>query len=310
MKLPERTHHYQNAVMNSARWDSYTPREGDIIITTSYKAGTTWMQGICAALVFQRPEPPVPQDELTPWYDANFAPVGEVNELLDNLTNRRYLKTHCPIDGVRYFSEVKYIFVGRDGRDVFASMWNHWNNMNESAIDDLNNAPDREGPTLPYPPGDPGAAFDEWLTRGSFDWEQDGYPFWSHLHHAQSWWDYRHLDNILFVHFSDLIKDTDGQMRRISAYLDIPINEAIWPQLLEGVSFARMKANAEKMAPGVTGGMWKNPAQFFDKGENQRWRGLISPEQSARYEEVTRKRLTPDLYDWLAHGTLKEGATP
>ena len=47
---PQRTRTYRNAVMNSERWDRFEPRDGDIVITTSYKAGTTWMQGICAAL--------------------------------------------------------------------------------------------------------------------------------------------------------------------------------------------------------------------------------------------------------------------
>jgi len=303
--IPARTRHYQNSVMNSARWDAFEPRDGDIIITTSYKAGTTWMQGICAALVFQRPEPPVPQDDLTPWLDANFAPIDAVIAQLDTLTHRRYIKTHCPLDGARYYDNVKYIFVGRDGRDVFASMWNHWNNMNTASIDGLNDAPDRRGPTLPYPPQDVQAAFDEWLTRGSFDWEQDGYPFWSHLHHAQTWWDYRHLDNILFVHFSDLLADTDGEMRRISAYLDIPVDEALWPALLEGVSFKSMKANADKMAPGVAGGLWKDNSRFFDRGKNERWRGLLTDEQSRRYDRIAKERLCPDLYHWLAHGAQR-----
>ncbi len=302
-KHPERTRHYQNSVMNSARWDQFEPRDGDIIITTSYKAGTTWLQGICAALVFQQPEPPAPQDDLTPWVDANFAPIDEVIAKLDGLSNRRYIKTHCPLDGARYYDNVKYIFVGRDGRDVFASMWNHWNNMNVESIDDLNNAPDRLGPTLPYPPDSAQPAFDEWLSRGSFDWEQDGYPFWSHLHHAQTWWDYKHLDNILFVHFSDLLKNTDEEMRRISAYLDIAVDEDIWPDLLDGVSFKSMKANADKMAPGVVDGLWKSNSQFFHKGQNERWRGLLTEEQSRRYEAVARERLSLDLYEWLTYGT-------
>lgn len=301
-RYPERIHHYQNSVMNSARWDHFEPRDGDIIITTSYKAGTTWMQGICAALVFQQPEPPAPQDELTPWLDASFAPIDEVLKLLDGQTNRRYIKTHCPLDGARYYDNVKYIFVGRDGRDVFASMWNHWNNLTPESIDGLNDAPDRQGPTLPHPPEDYRAAFDEWISRGSFDWEQDGYPFWSHLHHAQTWWDFKHLDNILFVHFSDLRKDTDKEMRRISSYLDIPVNEDIWPSLLEGVSFKSMKANADKMAPGATHGLWKRNSDFFDSGDNKRWQGLITEEQSERYEKVSAERLTPDLNDWLANG--------
>ncbi|HEY6131645.1 MAG TPA: sulfotransferase domain-containing protein, partial [Halioglobus sp.] len=218
--------------MNSAKWAHFEPRPDDIIITTSYKAGTTWMQGICAALVFQQPQPPVPQDELTPWFDSNFAPLDIVLQQIRGLKTRRYIKTHCPLDGIRFFDEVKYIFIGRDGRDVFMSMWNHWNNMKPEGVDALNNAPDQAGPILPYPGNSINDAFDDWLTRGSFEWEKDGYPIWSHLYHAQSWWDYRHLPNILFVHFDDLLRDLDGQMRRISAYLDIPVNESIWPDLL------------------------------------------------------------------------------
>ncbi len=135
--------------MNSAKWAHFEPRADDIIITTSYKAGTTWMQGICAALVFQQPQPPVPQDALTPWFDSNFAPLDVVLEQIRGLQHRRYIKTHCPLDGIRFFDEVKYIFVGRDGRDVFMSMWNHWHNMQPEGIDALNNAPDRAGPISP-----------------------------------------------------------------------------------------------------------------------------------------------------------------
>ena len=142
---PQQTRHYQNALMNSAKWSHFKPRPDDIIITTSYKAGTTWMQGICAALVFQQPQPPVPQDELTPWFDSNFGPLEDVIAKVEGLQSRRYIKTHCPIDGIKFFDEVKYIFVGRDGRDVFASMWNHWHNLKPEFLDALNNAPDRKG---------------------------------------------------------------------------------------------------------------------------------------------------------------------
>src|SRR4029077_3375355 len=108
---PTVTRVYQNALMNSARWDGFRPRRDDIVIATSYKAGTTWLQGIRACLIFQAPEPPVPQDELTPWLDANFSgPIEEVLAQLDGLTNRRYIKTHLPLDCLPYFDQVKYIF--------------------------------------------------------------------------------------------------------------------------------------------------------------------------------------------------------
>ena len=45
-ELPKRTRHYQNAVLHSAKWDAFTPRDYEIITTTSYKVGTTWLQAI------------------------------------------------------------------------------------------------------------------------------------------------------------------------------------------------------------------------------------------------------------------------
>jgi len=299
---PKIEHVYKSALVNSTRWENFIPRNDDIIITTSYKAGTTWMQGICAALVFQQPQPPVAQDELTPWLDANFGPIEEVLGMLEGLESRRYIKTHLPLDSIRFLEEAKYIYVGRDGKDVWMSMWNHWHNMSEEVTDALNDAPDREGPPVLYAPDDISAAFDEWLTRGSFDWESDGYPFWSHIRHAKSWLDFRHLPNIHFVHFDDLLRDTDGEMRKISEFLEIPVNEEIWPSLVDGVSFGSMKQNAAKMAPGATEGVWKDTSNFFHKGTNKRWEGVLSDKQIDAYDALAEKTLGQDLARWLAHG--------
>lgn len=296
-------HEYESALFCSKRWDNFVPRNDDIIITTSYKAGTTWMQGICAALVFQQPQPPVPQDDLSPWLDANFGPVEEVLEMLEALKSRRYIKTHLPLDGVKFFDEVKYIFIGRDGKDVFMSMWNHWNNMALQVFDDLNNAPDRKGPEFPLPPADFSPAFDLWLRKASYPWEKEGYPFWSHLHHARSWWEFRHLPNILFVHYEDLLRDTDAEMRRVSEYLDIPVNEEIWSSLVAGVSFESMKSNAQLMAPGATQGTWKDTSNFFNKGISRRWQGMLTQSQVDEYDELAKRELGDELAAWLEFGS-------
>jgi aryl sulfotransferase len=260
------------------------------------------MQGICAALVFQAPEPPTPQDDLSPWLDSRFAPGEETRAALEGLTHRRYIKTHLPLDGLPFSDQIKYIFVGRDGLDVFMSLWHHWNNMRPESIEQINATPGRVGPPFPLPPADLHTAFDAWIDQGGFPWEHDGYPFWSHLAHAQSWWDYRHLENMLFVHFNDLLADLDGEMRRVSAYLEIPVNEALWPTLVQSVTFTAMKANAEKLAPAATIGLWKDTANFFYQGTNRRWEGVLTGAQIARYRQRAAERLEPSLARWLEHG--------
>ena len=49
--VPERVHEYRNHHLDSTRWDHFNVRDGDIVVTTAYKAGTTWTQRILAALV-------------------------------------------------------------------------------------------------------------------------------------------------------------------------------------------------------------------------------------------------------------------
>ena len=52
LNLPQRTHIYQNHHFDSTRWDYFESRDEDIVIATSYKAGTTWTQAIVAHLLF------------------------------------------------------------------------------------------------------------------------------------------------------------------------------------------------------------------------------------------------------------------
>src|SRR6185369_12165293 len=124
---------YKATVYDSSRWEGFELRPGDIIISTPPKCGTTWTQMICALLVLQEPELPLPLDTLSPWIDMVTRARTEVFADLEAQTHRRFIKTHTPLDGIPNDPAVSYICVGRDPRDVALSIDRHIDNTDIGA---------------------------------------------------------------------------------------------------------------------------------------------------------------------------------
>ena len=125
---------YQVSMYDSNRWDGFELRPGDIIISTPPKCGTTWTQMICALLILQEPELPLPLDTLSPWIDMVTRARTDVFADLEAQTHRRFIKTHTPLDGIPNDPAVTYICVGRDPRDVGLSMDRHIGNTDIGAF--------------------------------------------------------------------------------------------------------------------------------------------------------------------------------
>src|SRR5215212_11884949 len=140
--LPQVEHLYQNYALDSTRWEHFRPREDDVVIATPYKSGTTWMQTIVMYLILQDLQPHS-LDEFSPWFDARWNPLEEMLDYLDAQPHRRALKCHIPLDAMRYYPQIKYIVVGRDPRDVFMSLWNHYSKHTPEMFDLMNNTPGR-----------------------------------------------------------------------------------------------------------------------------------------------------------------------
>ncbi len=107
------------------------------------------------------------------------------------------------------------------------------------------------------------------------------------------------------MHYANLKADMPGEIRRIAAFLETPIDETRWPTVLEHCSFEYMKAHAARdfsPAEGVFDGGAKS---FFNKGTNGRWRDVLTADDSARYEEIARKELDAECANWLATGSRR-----
>ena len=302
MTTPQCNRIYQCHHFDSTRWNYYTPRDDDIIIATSYKAGTTWTQGIIANLLFPDGEFPVPPSVMSPWLDMRFVPLEVVLNGLAAQEHRRFIKTHLPLDGMRYEPHLKYVYVSRDGRDVFMSLWNHYSSMTDESRAHMNGIPELVGDPFPGAPDDLHAFWETWVSDNWFEGEAGGWPYWSHLTNVQSWWDYRHLPNIEFFHYNDLLSDPAGEIRRLAEYLDIDVPEQHWPRILDAISFDSMKARGAEYAPGG-GFFWKGGADtFMNKGTNGRWKTVLSEAELAQYDALCEQALTPDCRQWLEFG--------
>ena len=291
---PTKTRELHSHHFDSTIWNDFTFRDDDIVIATYAKSGTTWMQQIIGQMLFG-PDPELAVAELSPWLDLRVPPKAVKLPVVEAQSRRRFLKTHLPVDALVFSPQAKYIYIGRDARDVVWSFYNHHANANEIWYSALNDTPGRVGPPIERPPADIRQYWREWL-------DGDGYPWWSFWENVRTWWQIRRLPNVLFVHFSNLKRDMPGQMRRIAAFLDIPIEEQGWPTIVEYCSFDWMKRNATKSVP-LGGAFWDAGADvFINKGVNGRWSDCLTAEECADYEARAVRELGPECARWLATG--------
>ena len=298
---------YQNHHLDSTRWRDYRPRPGDIIVTTSYKAGTTFTQQILLHLLYGEQDPLPDRSELSPWIDARFMPVPleQIYAGLEQQAGRRFIKSHLPLDGLPYFEEARYLVVARDPRDVFMSLVNHYGNYTELAYAAMNGG-DRVGEPLPPFPEDVHELWRSWISRGWFEWESEGYPFWGNMHHTQTYWDYRHLPNFLFVHYADLLADLEGSARRVAEFIGQEQSEDDVARVVRETTFANVKKQAiaadQNAAPDEPRIFQGGQSSFIFKGTNGRWKAVLGEQELELYEQAKSRVLEPDCARWLEQG--------
>lgn len=291
---PQKTRELHNHHFDSTIWNDLKFRADDIVISTYAKSGTTWVQQIVAQLLFNGEEG-LEVAEMSPWLDLRVPPKEIKLPAVEAQTHRRFLKTHLPVDALVYSPRAKYIYIGRDGRDVVWSLYNHHAHANQAWYDALNETPGRIGPPIDRPVSDIRAYFLQWL-------EEDGYPFWPFWENVRSWWAIRNLPNLCVTHFAALKEDMPREMRKIADFLDIPIDSSRWDAIIEHCSFDYMKKNATKSVP-LGGAFWDGGAQtFINKGMNGRWRDVLTAEDVKRYERRAEAELGPECAHWLATG--------
>lgn len=286
---------YRSADEDSARWIGFPYRPGDIVISARSKSGTTWVQMICALLIFGTADLPAPLTQLSPWLDWLGAPRGEVLDRLAGQPHRRFVKTHTPLDGIPLDPRATYLVVGRHPLDSAISLYHQGTNLDRVRMRELT------GATEPSSPPGPRPAARDWLLA----WiEHDADPradldsLPGVLWHLSDAWACREAPNVVLLHYDDLRTDLAGSMRRLAVRLEQAVPERSWPVLVDAAGFAAMRARAEVLAPD-SGGVLKSRAAFFRRGRSGSGAELLSGSELLRYQRRAAALAPAELLAWL-----------
>jgi len=295
---------YRTSLEDSARWDGFAFRAGDIVISAPSKSGTTWTQMICALLVFQTPDLPAPLTTLSPWMDMLIRPASEVHAQLDAQRHRRFIKTHTPLDGLPVDRRATYVGVGRDPRDIAVSLRHQGANLDRAVIARLlhDSVPESGSQQLATRAATEREGLLRWMN--SDDSPRENLDTLRGLvWQSERVWSRRHEPNVVLLHYGDLSRDLEGEMRRLAARLDIDVPEVAWPALVEAATFDAMRERAADRVPDERAGIMKDTRKFFRRGGSGEWRKWLTDDDLAEYDDRVAALAPPDLARWLHHGS-------
>jgi hypothetical protein len=275
-------------------------RDGDIVVSVPPKSGTTWTMNIVHQLrsggdtSFADIYAEVPWLELVPRPDSDLDAIVASFDAMPR-DQRRAFKSHgappeLPFQRAGVGPDVRYLVVARHPDEAVAS----FRPFIASHSDEFYALWGADPAGLVGP-----------------DFATYAAGFGTHVlaprvfEFVASWWPLRDEPNVLLVHYADLTRDPEGNIRAIAEFLDIDVPDDKWPSILEYTSFAWMKANEDKFElRSVSDPPMLDPGAMLRKGQlGASAEDGITPEISAAIEEVGRTILTdPDAFRWCYKG--------
>ncbi|CAL1272153.1 unnamed protein product [Larinioides sclopetarius] len=245
----------------------YLPRDGDIIIASYPKTGTTWLQYIALQIISKGQLFPSFSDAI-----SKVAPFMGISgpEDINNLSGVRIYKHHYRYDMVKKNSKSKVLYIYRDPKDVVISLYHFQQELFDQKVD-----------------------LHEFFT----DFLNGNVGYGRYFEHALSFLAHRNDDNILLISYEKLYANPKEGILRIAKFLgeeyyrNLKEDESLLHKIVEYTSFDYMKTNLTLELPHQTSKLAssensKNIINFFRKGVVGDGKDSLSSDQLRRLREV------------------------
>lgn len=207
-----------------ARAASYQPGDNDVFVVTQMRSGTTWMLQLVYQIVTgSRGElggAAYPHlNAVCPWIETTIGVPLEQAPLVGD-RGTRIIKTHLPAALCPYSERAKYIYVVRHPVACFASVAEYMRQL--------------LGPLAP-----PSERLAGWYCGDRMYWQ----PWPRHVGAWRALADSR--PNVMFVRYEDMVRDFDGVLDRVAAFLGRQLAGPERDAVVRKCSFAYMKARED-----------------------------------------------------------------
>ncbi|XP_016548759.2 cytosolic sulfotransferase 12 [Capsicum annuum] len=262
----------------------FQAQDSDIILVTNPKSGTTWLKSLLFALINRKKYPIFEQNhpllvknphDLVPSLEFRLYADGH-DPNLSSSTSPRLLSTHLPFTSLPNFvqdSRTKLVYLCRNPRDTFISMWHFANNLRLHHKDTT-------------------------TIEEMFDFFCEGVvpfgPFWNHV---LDYWkqSIEKPNKVLFLMYEEIKVQPKLQLKRLAEFLKCPFsieeeNQGVVDQILRMCSFENL-SNLEVNKNGKSSSIGIEYKVFFRKGEIGDWKNYFTKEMSAKLNHIIEQKL-------------------
>ncbi|CAK8692758.1 sulfotransferase 1B1-like [Clavelina lepadiformis] len=272
-------------------YNKWNPNEGDVIVASYPKTGTNWMAELVSNIAYCHDEEMLQKVKDTTVFFSFLSGGPESKyEVLEKLgIPRKVLRTHLPASLVNFkkYHErgVKIIYMIRNPKDQAVS-WYHFCRTQPFAdlpsYKDIYTTEKRK-------------FFDTYL-KGEhklFAKKGEGY-----LEHLKEWYPHQNDNNVLFVHYEDLKKNTKQEIRKVAKFLEITLSGQDVEVIAKRTSFDFMKESDRIKS------IQENKPYFkvYRKGRIGEWRDYLTTEQSSLIDEKVQKILGDTNLEFSYYG--------